>query len=85
MNFLEKMKWSAIRDNFVVPAAGRIGTWIAAGLVPFAASADDAHKVGVGVAIGLCIAYDLIVDWVGRKMAERKGAAKALTNPRRSL
>lgn len=81
MNLLEKLKWTAIRDNIVVPVMGRMGTAVAAYIATLGVGGEDAHKVGVGVAVFGCILYDLIVDWMARKFAERKGAEKA-TDPR---
>ena len=85
MNFLDKIKWGAVRDNIVIPALGRLGTFAAAVLVPIGASADDAHKVGVGVAAFGLILFDFIVDWMARKAAERKGVQRVLADPRKAL
>lgn len=75
----DKLKLSVIRDNVVIPALGRLGSAFAgylAATFPDFASPDTAQKIGVGVAVGCALAYDLVVDWIGRKLAERKGAEK---------
>lgn len=85
MNLFDKIKLKAIRDNFVIPTLGRLGTALAGYLVGAGVAEDQSKIVGAATAIVLGLAYDYIVDFVARKMAERKGEIKALTHPRRTL
>jgi hypothetical protein len=62
-----------IKNNILVPLLGRVGTASATVLVASGADGEAASLVSTGlVALGL-ILFDLVVDWMGRSDAARKG------------
>lgn len=64
------MPLRVIKENVIYPLVGRIGTAVAASLIPYGIHATQAEQIGVGVAAAALVAFDLATSYVLRQKAK---------------